>query len=496
MVQYIDHDVDLRGAVLALWDCYADEVLVEGPAGTGKTRGLLERSLWVAETFPMSRQLWARQTLRSLRQSVLVTWESEVIWPGHQCLHGRAQRENRELYRWPNGSEIILAGMDTPEKIFSSQYDIIWVWEAREVSADAFQTLLRANRNGVLPWQQIVADTNPGPRTHHLNRRFPHGHRELPADHPGRQIRPGDSQNQQVRLISRHVDNPAFYNEDGSLTERGSAYMRKLERLTGARRRNLLEGVWASEEGVVWEEYDEEVHRIDPSDVPPLNWYFFSFDKGVRHPGCLQVWGVDGDDRMYRVAEVYKVGMDLDWWANVVVELQTEFRCKAAVSDHHPEWISRFNDVLNDHGERRLFRNANKDIETGLQMVQKGLSLRENGPRIFLVRGALRYGRCPLRAEELKPVCTEDEILDYVWAKSEDGQIKREIPDPLCSDHGCDAMRYAAMFRWRKDLSTRADRQRFPEGTLGHLFGHDEILGPERRRRKRLARFYRPPDTP
>ena len=494
MAEYIDHDVELRGAVRAIWDCYADEVLVEGPAGTGKTRGLLERSLWVAETFPGCRQLWTRQTLRSLRQSVLVTWESEVIWPTHPCLHGRAKREHRELYRWPNGSEVILAGMDTPEKIFSSQYDIIWVWEAREVSADAFQTLLRANRNGVLPWQQIIADTNPGPRTHHLNKRFPPGHRTLPEDHLSRQIRPGESEDQQVRLLSKHEDNPAFF-DDGDWTARGMAYMRKLDRLTGARRRNLQEGVWASEEGVVWEDYDEEVHLVEPDQLPPLNWYFFSFDKGVRHPGCLQVWGVDGDDCMYRVAEVYRVGMDLDWWAQVVTELQTEFRCKAGVSDHHPEWIRKFNDILNDHGERRLFRNANKDLAAGLATVQQGFSTREGGARIFLVRGALRYGRCPLREEQLKPACTEDEILDYVWAKTDDGRVAREIPDPLCSDHGCDALRYAAMFRWRKDMSTREDRKQYAEGTLGHLFGHDEILGPERRAKKRLRRYYRGPDT-
>ena len=29
MVKYEDHPVELRGAVLALWSCFADEVLVE-----------------------------------------------------------------------------------------------------------------------------------------------------------------------------------------------------------------------------------------------------------------------------------------------------------------------------------------------------------------------------------------------------------------------------------------------------------------------------------
>lgn len=495
MAEFEDHPVELRGAVLSLWSCFADEVLVVGAAFTGKTRGLLERSLYISDRWPGVRQLWVRQTLRSLRQSVLVTWETEVIWPGHPCMHGKAQREHRDLYRWPNGAETVLAGADTPEKFLSAQYDIIWLWEAREMTPDTVQVLSSRNRNGVLPWQQMVFDTNPGPRTHHLNKRFPLGFHILPDDHPSRIIRPGAEEDQQVRLLSRHEDNPAFYDSDGNITPRGMAYQRKLDRLVGARRRNLRDGVWASEEGVIWEEYDEDIHLIEPRKVPPLVWYFFSFDKGIRHPGCLQVWGVDGDDRMYRVVEVYRVGMEIDWWADVVVELDNEFRPQAAVSDHHPEWITKFNDVLNEHGRHRIFKNANKDRDVGIQTVQKGLSLRNDGPRIFLVRGALRYGRCPIRDEALKPACTEEEILDYVWAKHDDGQISREVPDPLCADHGCDALRYAAMFRWKKDLAPRKRQQGYPEGTLGHLFGHDRILGPEKRARERVRRFWRGTDT-
>lgn len=492
----VDHPVELRGAVLDLWSCYADMVLVEGRAGTGKTRGLLQRSKYLGEKFPGSRQLWLRQTLKSLRQSVLVTWEEEVLWGDDPWLsNSGATRMHRDSYRLPDShgaAEIILGGMDTPEKFFSAQFDTIWLWEAREFSYDSVQTLLRSNRNGKIPFQQMVLDTNPAGANHHLNKFFPRGYRPLPEDHASRRIRPWDDNDQIVRLLSRREDNPAFYNPDGGPTARGADYQRKLDKLTGARRRNLRDGDWASEEGCIWETYDEAVHLIDPDKVPPLRWFFASFDKGTRHAGCLQIWGVDGDDAIYRVAEVYRKGMDIDWWAGVVSELDDEFQIKAGVSDHHPEWLSKFNDILSDKGRPRLFRNASKDILTGLQLVNWGFSTRDGGPRIFLVRGAQRYGRCSLCDQELAPACLEEEIGDYIWERQlgTARDRNREKIDPSCDgkDNACDTLRYAAMFKWNKNLESREAKSQWGDETLGELFGHD-ILLPGRARRRGPSRW-------
>ena len=464
-----------------MWHTFCDEVLVEGPAGTGKTRGLLERAVYLAEKFPNSRQLFVRQTLKSLRQSVLVTFEDEVLFPGHPLFGtSKASKETRTVYKHRhNGAEIVLGGMDTPDKYYSAQYDVIWLWEAREFSYDSYEKLARANRNGKMPFQQRILDTNPWTQHHWINKYFPEGRRSVPDHHPVRSIRPFDAEDQKMRLLSRHVDNPGFYNADGSLTARGAAYIRKLDGLTGARRRNLRDGEWASDEGMVWP-YKEEKHLVDPESVPHLRWYFGSFDQGMRDPSCLQVWGVDDDDRMYRVAEVYRCHMDIDWWAGIVAELDQEFLLKAVVCDHAPEWVKKFNDFLAKNGRPRIARNANKDRDTGIELVKWALSDRDNGPHIFFVRGALRYGKCPERLDQMKPTCFEEEVHDYVWEKSDEGKRDKERPDPLAEDHACDATRYAAMFRWKKDLENVEDRPKWEPGTLGHLFKHD-VLNPRHR---------------
>lgn len=415
----------------------------------------------------------------------MVTWEEEVL-PSKQdaWMSGTAKRATRDSYvNTDNDSVIVLAGADTPEKFLSTQYDIIWIWEARELSKDSVQVLTSRNRNGVIPFQQMVFDTNPAGRNHHLNKRFPAGYRTLPADHPARRIRPFEDDHQQVRLLSRHVDNPGFFDAYGQPLPRWGPYGRKLDRLVGARRRNLRDGDWASEEGMVLEGWDESIHLIDPQLVPEIQWTFASFDKGTRQPGCLGVWGVDADGVMYELAEVYRVGMGIDWWADVVVELDNEFHFRSAVSDHHPEWIEKFNDKLSEKGRPRLFQNANKDREVGIQVLQDAITTRGGPPMLYFVRGNLRYGRCPIRDQEEMPACTVEEIPDIVWAKTDDGKPKKEELDPACADfdHGFDQTRYAAMFRWRKDLTPKKDVPSYPEGTLGHLFGHDEILGPKNR---------------
>ena len=89
-----------RGAARDLFWCRESEVLLEGPAGTGKTRALLEYVYWCCRTFPGIRVLFIRKTRASLTESVLVTWEQKVL-PDHACITGTASAENRRSYTFP-----------------------------------------------------------------------------------------------------------------------------------------------------------------------------------------------------------------------------------------------------------------------------------------------------------------------------------------------------------------------------------------------------------
>jgi len=113
-----------RGASAELFDCHDREVLLAGPAGTGKTRSLLEKAYLCAMKYDGMRCLFVRKTRASCTTSVLVTFESKVVPPGKAILYGPARR-NRQSYRFENGSEIVVGGMDKAEKTLSTEYDLI-----------------------------------------------------------------------------------------------------------------------------------------------------------------------------------------------------------------------------------------------------------------------------------------------------------------------------------------------------------------------------------
>jgi hypothetical protein len=464
------HEYTPYGAARELWSLQPNELLLEGPAGTGKTRALLEWINYLCERYAGIRVLMLRQTRESMAESVLVEWETEVLWPGHPAIHGTSARNTRQNYHYPNGSHVVIGGLDKPSKTFSTQYDVICVFEAREITSDSWEWLARANRNFKMPWQMRVADTNPAGEFHWLNTHFPQGFREVPDRH---------KRDKRIRLLSRHEDNPAWFDhEKGTWTKNGEHYvLGVLAKLTGTRRANMYEGKWASEDGIIFEDWDPAVHIIDPEDMPEPKWYFGSYDKGLRHPGCLQIWAVN-DQRMYRVQEIYKTGETSDWWAEQVMAANEDYPLSALVCDpSEPEYIKVFNDRLGAARGRdgsRIARRAKNSIKTGIDMVRWGLSKVDHGPRIYICRGSSLV-RDKARTDAKKPTCLEEEISSYTWARSRDGAPGKERPDPTCSDHAVDCLRYAAMFMWNRDMSMEIQIPDYPEGSLGDLLNHSEV---------------------
>jgi phage terminase large subunit len=126
------------GAALQLWGSKSEEILIEGPAGTGKTRTILEKIHFCMMKYPGSRALLVRKTRESLNESVLTTYEEKVLPVGSPLLLG-PQRKFRTSYNYPNGSRIVIGGMDKPTKIMSTEFDIIGTFETTELNEEDFE---------------------------------------------------------------------------------------------------------------------------------------------------------------------------------------------------------------------------------------------------------------------------------------------------------------------------------------------------------------------
>lgn len=384
---------------------------------TGKTRAILEKVYWLTQEYPGCRILLTRQTRESMSETVLVTFEEKVLGAGHAAI-GEAGRRMRTAYQFENGAEVVVSGLDKPEKIMSGEYDVICIFEATETSESAFEMLTTRLRNHVIPWQQIICDCNPGAPTHWLNQRA--------------------STSKMVRLRSSHRDNPFLFN-GSDWTEAGRTYLSKLDALTGHRRERLLNGRWVQSEGVIYEGWNPSVHVI-PSFAIPMSWTKFrAIDFGYVNPFVVQWWAVDPDDRMYLYREVYKTGVTTPDMVPVIKRLSAPDRLSGTVCDHDAEDRA----ILSAAGIST--RRARKDVQQGIQAVQGRLRVQRDGkPRLFVFADALVEPDQELRNRKL-PCGTVEEIDGYVWQPATEGRAAKEEPLKL-NDHGCDAMRYAVMY--------------------------------------------------
>jgi PBSX family phage terminase large subunit len=404
-----------RGAALALLYDRAPELLIEGPAGTGKTLGVLTKILLLCEKYPGIRCLIVRKTRESCTESVLVEWETACLPPGTYLIDG-PDRAHRQRYRFRNGSEVIVGGMDKASKVMSTQFDLIFAEEATELTEDDWETLTTRNRNHRLPYQQILASCNPGPPTHWLNQRANTG--------------------RMSRHLARHQDNPRYWTGT-DWTPEGADYVGgTLARLTGVRRARLFEGRWAAAEGLVYEAWDAAVHLIDRFPIPPDWRRFRVVDFGYTNPFVCQWWAADGDGRLYRYRELYRTQTLVSEHAATIARLSEGESYAATVADHDAE------DRATLHAAGIPTVAAYKAVTVGIQSVQARLAPAGDGkPRLFLLRDSL-VSRDERLVEAKRPLCTEQEIDAYVWEKHADGRPVKEAPVKV-DDHGCDCVRYA-----------------------------------------------------
>lgn len=417
------HPFELRGNNLAIQTMNDEEILLSGPAGTGKTLAILKRLNDVAWQYPGARILIVRKVRADLAQTTLVTFERDILGFNNPICHG-VRRENRQSYRYPNGSEIVVGGMDRPGKILSGEYHVIYAAEATEFELTDWEFfLMRLGRDGVVPFAQIIADTNPAYPTHWLKQRADAGLCRL--------------------LPTFHTDNAAYYEWDQAggkwvETERGRRYMGKLQRLTGVRRLRYLDGKWVQAEGAVYADWDENIHYINAFPIPRAWKRFRAIDEGYTNPFVCLWFAQDPDGRLYVYRQIYKTRRLVEDHARDIVQLSTNEDIAYTVAD----WDAEDRATLERHGVPTL--PAEKGIISGIQAVQERLRIAGDGkPRLFVLRGSLAERDEDL-AEGGQPVDIVGEFGAYVWQKTAEGRAQKEVPIDLWN-HAMDALRYGVV---------------------------------------------------
>lgn len=419
--------IELRGAARRLLSCRDAEVLISGPAGTGKSVGGLTKMHLAAMKYPNFRGLLVRKTAASLGASTLEVWRRDVAAPslaiGEIDFYGGSASEPAQYRYLRNGAKVVIGGLDKPTKIMSSAYDIIVVDEATETFVADWEALLTRGRAGNMPYSQLIGMCNPDAEHHYLYQRAMAGGLTL--------------------MESRHEDNPAYFNADGTLTEAGRAYIGRLDKLTGVRYWRLRKGLWVAAEGLIYEEWDPKDHLVNKLPDGSEGWTrWWSVDFGYRNPFTLQCWAEDGDGRLWLYREIYMTGRLVEDHARQILKIVApngkwiEPKPRAIICDHDAEDRATL--------ERHLGMStvpAKKAVTTGIEAVQARLRVADDGlPRLFVLRDAL-VERDQALVDAGKPTCFKEEATGYIWAKGLDGRPMKEEPQKE-GDHGMDAGRY------------------------------------------------------
>lgn len=407
--------VKLQGAMIKIWECLDQEVLAEGPAGTAKTRTILELLDYIARKYKAARILVIRKTRASMTHSVMATFE-RFVQRADVHFHTTDQ-----AYKYTNGSIIAVAGMDKPSKILSSEWDIIYWNEATEGTENEWEILSTRLRGGNVPYQQQIADCNPDVQNHWLNQRA--------------------STDKMTRIVTRHEDNPLYWDAaKGEYTPEGERYVRGvLDKLSGVRYLRYRKGVWASREGLVYDGFDRAVHVIRRDQLPTLQSHYRAIDFGFSNPFVCQWWGLDHDGRLYLYREIYATQRTVRVHATQINSLSADERITATVSDHDAEDRA----TLQEGGINSIA--AKKSIRQGIDAVTERLKLQGDGkPRLYLVEDALVELDHALREGGL-PTSTLEEFGSYSWPETKPDRNDKEVPVDAYN-HGMDAMRYMVMY--------------------------------------------------
>jgi len=267
-------------------------------------------------------------------------------------------------------------------------------------------------RNGVLSYQQIIADCNPADPYHWLKQRCDRGECLL--------------------LDTRHEDNPLLFDHTSeSWTDFGEQYLHTLDTLTGYLYQRLRLGQWVAPDGMFFTEWNPEVHVVDPIDLPQHWPRWTATDYGFAAPWCTLWFARDpeGERQIYCYRERYAAGLRDEEQADAIkaAELEGE-RIVARVLDPS---------MFNARSEANRPSIAQVYASAGLENIAVGFNNRRTGWAIVrrAMNGRLRLfrERCP-NLERTLPAMVHDPLDPEDVADKLHG-VKTE-------DHAPDALRY------------------------------------------------------
>jgi len=283
--------------------CPADEMLIGGAKGSGKTYGLSIAIIIWAIKYPGVTIGVFRKSLPELKDSIIKNTRN-IIPP--EFFVDRIS-ENKFIFH--NGSTILFRHLETDKdlaKYLGQEYEIIVVDEAGQLTEYQLTNLSTCNRTTkVIPNFKpfIVYLTNPvGPAKGYLKRRFvdnkepykmhvtPETKHMLPEDH------------KYLTFI------PATLKDNPELMKTG--YMAQLLKLPPELQAAYIDGDWESRIGTFFPSWNEALHVIPKYTPKDTDELFIACDWGTNKPFAIGWFALTVNNTMIMYREYYGMLQD------------------------------------------------------------------------------------------------------------------------------------------------------------------------------------------
>lgn len=233
-------------------------------------------------------------------------------------------------------------------------------------------------------------------------------------------------------MYDRYVREPSaissvyqLYGEDNPHVP--AAVLRTIIANTSARMRRARRcGAYTALEGLIWPEFDRNIHVV-PAFAPPADWpRMRGIDFGTRNPfACVWVAWDRADDVYHVYREYYATELTTEANGAALMARETEAERKAMLRSYADPESRDGRMVLLQRCGLRTFA-ARKDVLEGINAVGARLAPDANGKPHLVI-----HDSCPKLIGEIE---------GYIWERG-DGIKLRERPRKV-NDHGCDALRY------------------------------------------------------
>ncbi|MBO7187477.1 MAG: terminase family protein [Clostridia bacterium] len=194
-------------------------------------------------------------------------------------------------------------------------------------------------------------------------------------------------------------------------------------------------GKFSASSGLVYPEFDENIHVIEPFKIPSEWQDKISIDPGLNNPLSAHWYAVDYDGVVYVVFEHFLAGKDVEYHANEIKKISDAIGWKkdsfgrvgalidSAANQRTLSSVKSVSELFFEHGIA-VNPKVNKDMFSGIQRVKEYLKIRDGRAKIYI------FNNCVNLIRELKT---------YRWAEGDNPK--------KYDDHALDELRYYLMDR-------------------------------------------------